>query len=514
MAPKAKGLAKAKVRMRRPAGAGARAPGRRRGLDPAMRRPAAVDPPAPRDWHTGAEVALREVSLWDFMAEDHLVVTEGYYFGTKVVFAAKVAKVEAEPLGAHLLVKLTGTTSEELLKEHGTDPLSTFKLHVCPEACGQLETGNRYLHGVKGRRVTPGGEGWEAWMANLEGAVKDPGDDELAALRRRELEVAEKERREAPPDKAENVSSESGSHSSRKKKKKKKKRSKKSRSRKKEVEKARGSAGGKEKKDVKDTSKGVKKLDGRHPIQASQKAPQDLFSGTGLDLEDRPRKRVLKRARRYLKEGFIEFVVDKFKKQPIRGGRSGRREPVCRDGKGPFGSSDVSGCTGLRSTPTDEAAAAYRGRRGSRCDQQQAHWGPVLQAGAGEEGKWANGSGTSYADYGVGCPDKGATSSGGGHHLPEDQILRNLSSGHALVNLTEDGDCGARPGRNSPKAGTSLCSQGIVRGQQNEIPGESGARFQRQHKGKGKGKGDGKGHKNNEKGDQGKRGDEKGGKSK
>ena len=179
-------------------------------------------------------------------------------------------------------------------------------------------------------------------------------------------------------------------------------------------------------------------------------------------------------------EGFIEFVVDKFKKQPIRGGRSGRREPVCRDGKGPFGSSDVSGCTGLRSTPTDEAAAAYRGRRGSRCDQQQAHWGPVLQAGAGEEGKWANGSGTSYADYGVGCPDKGATSSGGGHHLPEDQILRNLSAGHALVNLTEDGDCGARPGRNSPKAGTSLCSQGIVRGQQNEIPGESGARFQRQ----------------------------------
>ena len=192
------------------------------------------------------------------------------------------------------------------------------------------------------------------------------------------------------------------------------------------------------------------------------------------------------------KEGFIKFVVDKFEEQPVRGRRSRGRQPFHRDGKGPLGSSEVSGCTGLRCSSTDEAATSDRGRGGPGCDQQQAHWGPVLQTGAGKEGKWSHGSGTSHVDYGIGCPHTGATGGGGGHHLSEDQILRDLPAGHALVDLTKDGDRGARSGWDCPAAGTSLCPQGVLRGQPNKVPSEPGAGCQRRQ-GKSKRKGRWKG---------------------
>lgn len=258
--------------MRRPAagpgahGGGAPAPRRpRRGLH----RPAACSDVA-EAWEAGEEVPLSGLPL-DFVKPGlFLVVTEGEYFGAAAKVAGKVQRVELEPEATFLMMKLTGTNNEEILKAYTGAMEKAFKVHLCPPDCGRVEVGALFLHGMKGRKGLPVGE--EAWTSNLEtGPAAE--EDELAILRKRKAGL---EARGVQPQVGEGcqagASPEKGDVEESKKKKKKKK---------------------------KEREKEDKLHSGRQPAKAGQKEASQLFAGTALDPKERVRKRVLRKAQRF-----------------------------------------------------------------------------------------------------------------------------------------------------------------------------------------------------------------------
>lgn len=158
--------------------------------------------------------------------------TEADYFGAIVEVAGKVTKLEVADGEAHLQLSLTGTKSEDVLKQHTAHPQRPFRVHVCPQGCSREESGDCFLHGLKARKMVAGGD--EPWTRNLLGGPEDPaGEDELEALRKRSQALAgdarppgqeeEPIRREKSPKKKKE---EDQSSEKRKKKKKKRGRSK------------------------------------------------------------------------------------------------------------------------------------------------------------------------------------------------------------------------------------------------------------------------------------------------
>lgn len=268
MAPKAKAKVKAKakagggVRHRRPAALA----GGRRGGAPVV--PGAGGRVRRRggahSWNAGRECALHEVRLEDFKVGQILEISDGIYYGEKMRVCGKLVKLEMyEGDHFHLFLRLLGTTSEALLKVFSSGPTELFVIHRCSPECKQEETGDRYVHGRRGRLVLDL-DAEDGWMRNLETVVELPPErDDLRDLRDREKALAGSAR--DPKEDKKEESCASSSQSSRKKDKKKKTKKKKGRS--KEREKAKKKE--KEKKDA--------KLDGRHALQASIKEPEALF---------------------------------------------------------------------------------------------------------------------------------------------------------------------------------------------------------------------------------------------
>ena len=233
-------------------------------------------------WKQGKDVALHTVAIGDL----EVGLEKAFHYAQEVKVAGTLKKLDLEGGGINLFLKLSGTTGEEALKAHGTNPTELFQIHVCPPDCGRLETGERLLHGLRGRLLVPGVVK-EDWMSNLVGAGVRAEGDELVALRERGALLAAADRVEPPKKKEVGSSSESKSKKKKKKKKKKEKVKKKT----KESE----EAGGEEKK--KDSKRN---LDGRHARIAVQKRPQVLFEGTGLDVKEKIRNRVMSRARKFV----------------------------------------------------------------------------------------------------------------------------------------------------------------------------------------------------------------------
>ena len=299
MAPKAKAGVRGAMRrpgagpragpaLRRPAPmakAGARVgAGAKAGARPVRRRPAA--PPPGGGWARGEDVAAKDVALEDLQGHPMVVVTEGRYFGAVVSVAGRVNKVELEGTEKHIEVGLTGTNSEDILRVHGLNPRENFLGHLCPEGCAHHEAGDRYIHVVRLRRVADLTKEPE-WTTNLQGAVgPEVMHDELHGLRERATGLAPRDPgAEKKPEKVPSSSGDEG-RSKRKKRKKSKKRSK-------EEEK-------KEKSKKRAKSEDKEKLDGRHPMAASQKTIRSLFAGTGMDPKERVRRRINRKAKRYL----------------------------------------------------------------------------------------------------------------------------------------------------------------------------------------------------------------------
>ncbi len=280
MAPKAKGGAKAKAGLRRPAGAPRGAPAlhrpARRGVRIRGDEPEEVpaeDPGVSRK--EGKEVEVKRLTLLDFITGQHIVLTDAVYYGSQVRLAGKLIRLEMEGGAAHLHLQLTGATNEGLLKAHTSDPKTLVMVHLCGEDCSQLETGEHYVHGLKARlaSMSPGVE--EGWVNNLVGGPPEAPVDELEALRKRGLELGRREKspKEQEPGELESVSS--GKKAAKSKEKKKK-------------------------KDRKKEKSEEKKHDGKHPVRSSVKSPSVLFAGTGLDTRERVRKRVTKQAKKFL----------------------------------------------------------------------------------------------------------------------------------------------------------------------------------------------------------------------
>lgn len=187
MAPKAKGKAKAKAAARAMAVGPGRVRGRvlrRPGAAPVRRRPAAEEE-GDRSLRSGAVMRLGEVPLEQFLPGTSLVLTKATYYGKDVQVAGSIQSVEVQPGGTYFQMKLTGTTSEDILKVATASPATAFKVHLCPRDCTGIECGDHQLHALEGRIAKEPRD--EDWTKSLEaaGCLAAPVEDELALLRER-----------------------------------------------------------------------------------------------------------------------------------------------------------------------------------------------------------------------------------------------------------------------------------------------------------------------------------------
>ena len=219
----------------------------------------------------GQEVSFHEVVLGEMATGQRVVVTQGVYFGNDVELAGEIQRIELEGGEFHVHLGLTGTPADAILKAHTQDP-SRFRVHKCPQDCGQVETGDNYVHAKMVKLVTKP-EDQPPWCNNLKGVAMERPDprDELADLRKRQEALG----REGAHGEGKK---ESESEDEKAKKKKKKKKRKKS-----------------------EEEDGVK-LDGSMPLKATIKDAMNLFGGTGMDPKEKTRKRVIRKARRHIEK--------------------------------------------------------------------------------------------------------------------------------------------------------------------------------------------------------------------
>lgn len=255
-------------------------------------------------WSRGAEVDLHQVPLDQFRPGSSLVITEANYFGAKVKAAGTVQRVEMVKDGSYLYLTLTGTDSEELLRAHGGRREQVFQAHLCPAGCGQQESGDHFLHALKGRQGQAQEEGW---VTCLETGAGDQGEDELELLRKRDRELGRQRREEEgaakEPKRKRSRSPSVISEGKDKKKKKKKERRK--------------------KEDY---------ADGRHAAKAVQKELGHLFGGTALDPKERVRRRVMRRAQRFAARKRGKRSTSSSSKGSSSSSTSSRDEVVGSDG--------------------------------------------------------------------------------------------------------------------------------------------------------------------------------------
>ena len=220
------------------------------------------------------EVPLHQVPHDQLKPGSYLVITEGDYFGGKAKVAGSIQKVELEKDATYLLLRLSGTDNEGILRSHTSMKEQLFRIHICPPQCGLQESGDFLVHGLKGRLRREADE--EGWVTSLEPQAAE-GDDALSQLRLREQELLRERVKPAAatPQRPERspTPKEKDEKESKKKKKKKKKKAKDS---------------------------GEELVNGRHAARASVKELVQVYGGTALDPSENVRKRVLRRAQRYV----------------------------------------------------------------------------------------------------------------------------------------------------------------------------------------------------------------------
>ena len=310
MAPKAK----AKLRPKAKAKAGVARPKRAAAMRVGvLRRPAARAPiegalGVRERWIAGEELELHRVPLDEMTVGSLIEVTEGSYFGAACKAAGTVQGIDVKPEATHVLLKVTGTTGEGLLKHQSGHPGMLLRVHRCTSECTADRHAEDLLHGLKARK--PGVAGAEeGWLRNLEIA---PAEDELATLRARGSDLAPGQvgsREDAGKGVAEVEKKEEGTRKKDAHKKKKKKgRSLRHKKKKKSEERdspspgeakgVKAASGKKKRRSTSSSSSGSVALDGRKPRAASTKTYDALYAGTGLDRREKVRRRVLKRAKK------------------------------------------------------------------------------------------------------------------------------------------------------------------------------------------------------------------------
>ena len=267
-----------------------------------MRRPAAAvgEDPHPSRLEVGA----------------YLLSEDAHYYGQAGAVAGRIKEVTVEDGRTMLSMALTGTNIDALL-QWGTQKEGTCRWHLCPAGCTRDLEDDGLVHVTRCRAVNPGDLDHVGWATNLQPVVpRGDLEDENAGLRKKLKELQDKKKEERrSPDRKDKKAKDRGREKSREKKDP-KKRSKKSRTRsqseerrKRKKKKAKrgsspasvgGSRGGDRKrsrgKPLERTSDSSSSATGQG--QVSQKR---MFRGTALDLSSRVRKRVYRRAQRFIK---------------------------------------------------------------------------------------------------------------------------------------------------------------------------------------------------------------------
>eukprot|EP00438_Fugacium_kawagutii_P010378 Skav232008 [mRNA] locus=scaffold719:758090:761435:- [translate_table: standard] len=262
-------------------------------------------------WKRFEELPSHQVDLRWLSQGEKLVITKGYYYGEETQLAGDWEGAEVVGADVRFRLTLTGTLNDKLLTWGSSQNKPQVRAHLCGVGCNREEVADSLVHCATMRKAQ-GPDVEEGWTTNLVVPLGPPRDD-LAVLRRRgeDREDALPERRKK--EKAEEVSSSEGKKRGKKKEKKKGKESKR-----KKKEKAAKSSGeheeekAKKEKDRKTEDKKKKKEEessdessvtaGRNPRVANKKEASTLFAGTGLDVSEKVRRRVFRRARRHLKK--------------------------------------------------------------------------------------------------------------------------------------------------------------------------------------------------------------------
>lgn len=260
---------------------------------------------------------------------DRLLGEEAHYYGQKGQVAGEVMEEKQEEGRRMLSVKLYGTTIDGLLL-WGSQGEKVSRWHLCP-AGGPMELeGEGLVHVTKSRKVEQADLEGVGWSTNLQAAVPPPGGvDENADLRDRmrrlEGRPAEEEgkRKDRSPKRGEGDKEKDRSRrrsvdrkAKKKKKKKKVQRSPSSSSgrRDRQAKKRRAtrgsspaSAGGRkrsEKKEERSRERPSKKSSSSpsSSIGEGQVTQRRMFKNTALDLSSRVRKKVMRRAQRFMKK--------------------------------------------------------------------------------------------------------------------------------------------------------------------------------------------------------------------
>ena len=296
--------------MRRPAAAAhgiAAAPAiRGRGQAPGgMRRPAraGIEPAHPAQLGAG----------------DWILANEAHYYGQHGTVGGEVLEEKTEEGRRMVSVKLSGTTMDTLLQWAGQAEAPS-RWHLCPTGCLRELEGDGLVHVTQSQKVSIKELEGVGWATNLR-AVIPPEDpvDENAALRERIRRLEQdaqagdralRDRSRGRKDrKKEKERSRNRSEERRREKKRRKKRSRSSSRR-------GDKKGSVDRKEARASPDGHRGGGGRSKARGSMKrsssssrgtgvgqvSQRKMFRGTALDLSQRTRKRVHKKAQRFLKK--------------------------------------------------------------------------------------------------------------------------------------------------------------------------------------------------------------------
>lgn len=145
------------------------------------------------EWDRGHALKSHQVMLDWVLKDPGIIIEEAKYFHADLRLAGKVTGVLPEGGKTLLVMKPTGTTSEELLKYCTGVATPQLRIHVCNLDCNQEEIAEDLVHARKLRKMGSD-KAEEAWTTNLEGVRPAPPDDELQLVREQlKAHEAEKE---------------------------------------------------------------------------------------------------------------------------------------------------------------------------------------------------------------------------------------------------------------------------------------------------------------------------------
>ena len=255
---------------------------------PAARVRGVQDPGAVKDkFFKGKEVVGSALELGVLTSGLWIAGKGSTYYQSPVNWAGKVVREQLEGGEREVVVTLTGTSSEALLKYATSLSPALARIHLCSPTCPKTRENPDVLHATKIYLLKEDAETtWETSLM-VEEAVDLLREDHEAWKKKKEEEDAKKK-------------SKSDDSSDEKKKKKKKKDKDKDKKKDKKEKKAKKEKKKEKKEESSSTVEELPRLGGR---AAAKKSLEAVYGRTGLDPSQSLRKKIARRMAKKLKKG-------------------------------------------------------------------------------------------------------------------------------------------------------------------------------------------------------------------